>query len=283
MRLSVSLTQKYHHFSAIGYFTQLAAQAGCLGQCFVGGVPSGNAGAGMVPTFGAEGRLSTNPVAWSAPAKSETPFMLDIATTQVRKGATKRRYEKALVLPPYKITPLQIAGNKIELARRMGVPLHPGFITDDDGTVIEEEVHAGETYLQAPFGGTRENGSHKGYGMGVVADLFFNGLSTQAEDEPDERGRLTAGGGFFAAFDIEHFTDREQYDRAADGLLADLRNTKPAPGFERVLYPGLRGAEIAAERRANGIPYHPEVQLPLGLAVVDLLRDALDCAVLEDR
>ena len=212
----------------------------------------------MVPTFGAEGRLSTNPVAWSAPAKSETPFMLDIATTQ-------------------------IAGNKIELARRMGVPLHPGFITDDDGTVIEEEVHAGETYLQAPFGGTRENGSHKGYGMGVVADLFFNGLSTQAEDEPDERGRLTAGGGFFAAFDIEHFTDREQYDRAADGLLADLRNTKPAPGFERVLYPGLRGAEIAAERRANGIPYHPEVQLPLGLAVVDLLRDALDCAVLEDR
>jgi len=165
----------------------------------------------------------------------------------------------------------------------MGVPLHPGFITDDDGTVIEEEVHAGETYLQAPFGGTRENGSHKGYGMGVVADLFFNGLSTQAEDEPDERGRLTAGGGFFAAFDIEHFTDREQYDRAADGLLADLRNTKPAPGFERVLYPGLRGAEIAAERRANGIPYHPEVQLPLGLAVVDLLRDALDCAVLEDR
>ena len=141
----------------------------------------------------------------------------------------------------------------------MGVPLHPGFITDDDGTVIEEEVHAGETYLQAPFGGTRENGSHKGYGMGVVADLFFNGLSTQAEDEPDERGRLTAGGGFFAAFDIEHFTDREQYDRAADGLLADLRNTKPAPGFERVLYPGLRGAEITAERRANGIPYHPEV------------------------
>ncbi len=83
--------------------------------------------------------------------------------------------------------------------------------------------------------------------------------------------------------DIENFTDREQYDRAADGLLADLRNTKPAPGFERVLYPGLRGAEIAAERRANGIPYHPEVQLPLGLAVVDLLRDALDCAVLEDR
>ena len=249
---------KSNYFSAIGYFTQLAAQAGCLGQCFVGGVPSGNAGLGMVPTFGAEGRLSTNPVAWSAPAKSETPFMLDIATTQ-------------------------IAGNKIELARRMGVPLHPGFITDDDGTVIEEEVHAGETYLQAPFGGTRENGSHKGYGMGVVADLFFNGLSTQAEDEPDERGRLTAGGGFFAAFDIEHFTDREQYDRAADGLLADLRNTKPAPGFERVLYPGLRGAEIAAERRAIGIPYHPEVQLPLGLAVVDLLRDALDCAVLEDR
>ena len=51
----------------------------------------------------------------------------------------------------------------------------------------------------------------------------------------------------------------QNYDRAADGLLADIRTTKPAKGHDRVLYPGLRGAEITAERKANGIPYHPEV------------------------
>ena len=53
--------------------------------------------------------------------------------------------------------------------------------------------------------------------------------------------------------------DRETYNRAADGLLADIRTTKPAPGQDRVLYPGLRGAEVTAERLAHGIPYHPEV------------------------
>ena len=45
----------------------------------------------------------------------------------------------------------------------------------------------------------------------------------------------------------------------AAGLLGDIRTTKPAPGHDRVLYPGLRGAEITAERKAKGIPYHPEV------------------------
>lgn len=66
------------HFGAIGYFTDLAAAEGCLGQVMLGG----GSGA-MVPPFGAEKKLSTNPIAWSAPAGKETPFRLDVATTQV--------------------------------------------------------------------------------------------------------------------------------------------------------------------------------------------------------
>ena len=67
------------HFGAIGYFTDLAAEAGCLGQGMLGG----GSGA-MMPPFGAEKKLSTNPIAWSAPAKEETPFRMDVATTQAR-------------------------------------------------------------------------------------------------------------------------------------------------------------------------------------------------------
>ena len=44
------------HFGAIGYFTDLAAEAGCLGQVMLGG----GSGA-MMPPFGAEKKLSTNP------------------------------------------------------------------------------------------------------------------------------------------------------------------------------------------------------------------------------
>ena len=44
-----------------------------------------------------------------------------------------------------------------------------------------------------------------------------------------------------------------------DRMLRMLRETKPAPGHERVLYPGLSEHEAMEERRAHGIPLHREV------------------------
>ena len=38
-----------------------------------------------------------------------------------------------------------------------------------------------------------------------------------------------------------------------------LRESKPAPGQERVLYAGLPEHEAEVDRRARGIPYHPDV------------------------
>lgn len=35
--------------------------------------------------------------------------------------------------------------------------------------------------------------------------------------------------------------------------------TKPAPGHDRVLYPGLPEAECEKDYKANGIPLHHEV------------------------
>ena len=38
----------------------------------------------MCPTFGAEPRFGTHPLAWAAPGgKEEADFLLDVATTQV--------------------------------------------------------------------------------------------------------------------------------------------------------------------------------------------------------
>ena len=44
-----------------------------------------------------------------------------------------------------------------------------------------------------------------------------------------------------------------------DGMLSTLRNTKPAPGEQRVLYPGLIEHETEQERLANGIPLSTEM------------------------
>ena len=91
------------HFGAAGYYAMMAVEHDMIGWGMTGG------GKSMVPTFGAEPQLGTNPIAFAAPANKEAPFMFDAAMTSIAAG-------------------------KIGLARRMGKNMEPGWIADDDGT-----------------------------------------------------------------------------------------------------------------------------------------------------
>ena len=64
---------------------------------------------------------------------------------------------------------------------------------------------------------------------------------------------------YFAAYNIEAFTDVDEFKAKMDRMLQMLRETKPAVGQERVLYPGLAESEDETDRRANGVPLHKEV------------------------
>ena len=215
------------HFGAIGHYAMQAAQADMVGTCFTA------AGLHVVPTFAAKPLLGTNPIAVAAPARREAPLLFDAATSA-------------------------IAGNKIRLAMRVGSPLLPGWVTDKEGTPIMEEkpVFDRDEFYQAPLGGTREQGSHKGYGFALMAEVLATMLSGTVPT------MLAAGSGsknHFAAYNIEAFTDLEQFKDTMDTMLKTLRTATPAPGQERVLYPGLSEAEELAHRRAHGIPLHKEV------------------------
>ena len=63
---------------------------------------------------------------------------------------------------------------------------------------------------------------------------------------------------FLAAYNIAAFTDVDTFKDNMDKMLKTLRETKPAPGHDRVVYPGLTAAETVEDRRANGIPLRPE-------------------------
>jgi L-2-hydroxycarboxylate dehydrogenase (NAD+) len=64
---------------------------------------------------------------------------------------------------------------------------------------------------------------------------------------------------FFAAYNIAAFTDVDTFKENMDQMLEWLRETQPAAGQERVLYPGLLEYEEERERREHGIPLHKEV------------------------
>ena len=53
--------------------------------------------------------------------------------------------------------------------------------------------------------------------------------------------------------------DTAQFKRTMDDFLRTLRETPPAPGHARVLFPGLPESEEEIIRAESGIPFHPEV------------------------
>jgi L-2-hydroxycarboxylate dehydrogenase (NAD+) len=215
------------HFGAIGHYAMQAALQDMVGACFTA------AGLSVVPTFAAKPLLGTNPIALAAPARHEAPMLFDAATSA-------------------------IAGNKIRLAIRIGSPLLPGWVTDKDGTPIMEEkpVFDRDQYHQAPLGGTREQGSHKGYGFALMAEVLSTLLAGAL---PTMLSSRSGSKNHFAAYNIEAFTDVEQFKDTMDEMLKTLRTATPLPGQERVIYPGLSEFEETRNRRANGIPLHREV------------------------
>ena len=220
------------HFGAAGYYAMMAIEHDMIGWGMTGG------GKAMVPTFGAEPQLGTNPIAFAAPANKEAPFMFDAAMTSIAAG-------------------------KIGLARRMGKNMEPGWIADDDGTpnmgtssLKESSKTSTGMHMQLPLGSTRELGSHKGYGLGVMVDILCGQLSfAEGFSNLSENRRAH----FVAAYDISAFGDVEEFKDNMDGMLKGLRETKAMPGKDRVLYPGLPEEETLIERTEKGIPLHPEV------------------------
>ena len=215
------------HLGAVGHHAMLAAKGDMVGVCLTAMSTL------MVPTFAAEPRLGTNPISIAAPAKSEPPLLYDAATTV-------------------------IAGNKLGLAARVGANLMPGWVSDTQGNPIMKEIPVpdrGEYYL-LPLGGTRERGSHKGYGLSMMVEVLSTFLAGSLPDILNPSGGTRH---HFAAYNIAAFTDVDTFKENLDEMLRTLRTTKPAEGHDRVVYPGLSEYEAEQERRANGIPLHKEV------------------------
>jgi len=226
------------HMGMASYHAMLALKHDMIGVAMTA------VGAGVLPTFGMEPRLGTNPIAVAVPAGKEHPFVLDIATSIV-------------------------AANKLGLARRIGSLIPGGYIADMDGTPIMEEGPLPDQYRVLPVGSTRELGSHKGYGLACVVEILCGILSGGGYAfMPEERSstgqiRGFAGRGgarhMVAAYSIDAFTDVQEFKELMDEWMQGLKDTPPAPGHDRVLVPGQPEFEAELERKELGIPLHTEV------------------------
>ncbi|TMI56180.1 Ldh family oxidoreductase [Candidatus Bathyarchaeota archaeon] len=69
-----------HHYGIAGYYSLMALQHDLIGMSMTNAAPL------VVPTFGRNAILGTNPISLTAPAEKEKAFVLDMATSVVPRG-----------------------------------------------------------------------------------------------------------------------------------------------------------------------------------------------------
>ncbi|MEP6750614.1 MAG: Ldh family oxidoreductase [Bacteroidota bacterium] len=222
-----------NHFGIAGYHAMMALQHDMIGIAMT------NASALVAPTFSIERMLGTNPICVAIPAGKEPAFVADLATTTAANG-------------------------KLEILQRKNLHAPSGWVQDKDGNTSTNphELKGGGALL--PLGGDREHGSHKGYALGAVVDIFSAVLSganygpwvppfpayvPMPENMPGK-----GIGHFFGAMRIDAFRKAEDFKMHMDQWIQRFRSARPMKGQPAVLIPGDPEREAEIARMQNGIP-----------------------------
>lgn len=225
--------QHSNHFGIAGYHAMMALAHDMIGICMTNASPL------VAPTFSIERLLGTNPICVAVPAGSQPPFVADLATTTAANG-------------------------KLEILQRKNLEAPAGWIQNKDGrsSTNPHELKTGGALL--PLGGDREHGSHKGYALGAVVDIFSAVLSGANYGPwvppfpayvPMPTGMPGKGiGHFFGAMRIDAFRPADEFKQHMDKWIERFRSAKTAEGFDRVIIPGDPERETETERKEKGIP-----------------------------
>jgi len=234
-----------NHYGIAGYYAMMALEHDCIG------ISMTNAAVLVVPTFGRDAMLGTNPIAVAAPAGQERPFVLDMATSTVPRG-------------------------KLEVYSRLEKPLPMGWATDETGAPTDDADRVLENFKQRAGGGLLPLGGagellrgYKGYGLAVWVDVFCAILSGAAYADlvypktPDGKPLPSNIGHFFGAWRVDAFRPVDEFKEAMDDLQRRLKNTPKAEGATRIYIHGEKEYEEAERCSREGILLNPKVAADL--------------------
>ncbi len=134
-------TRGSNHFGIAGYYAMMALDHDMIG------ITMTNANPLVAPTFSVSRLLGTNPIAVAIPAGEQPPFVADFSTTPIARG-------------------------KLAVAEKKGEKTLPGYVQDKDGKTSDEPSILKEGGSMLTLGGDYEHGSHKGYCLSAIVDIF---------------------------------------------------------------------------------------------------------------
>ncbi len=227
-----------NHFGIAGYHSMMALQHDMIGMAMTNASPL------VAPTFSTERLLGTNPISVAIPAQQQPPFVADLATTTAANG-------------------------KLEILQRKNKLAPTGWIQDKSGNTSTNPHELKDGGALIPLGSDYEHGSHKGYALGSIVDIFSAVLSganygpwvppfvafLQPPADPVGQGI----GHFFGAMRIDAFRPANEFKLHMDTWIGRFRSAKTVEGKDRVLIPGDPEREMEKVRLAAGIPLNSKV------------------------
>lgn len=225
--------QNSNHFGIAASHAMMALEHDMIGIAMTNASPT------VAPTFSVARMLGTNPICVAAPADKEPSFVADLATTTAANG-------------------------KLEILQRKNLSAPSGWVQDKDGNPSNDAHELKKSGALLPLGSDADHGSHKGYALGAIVDIF-SALLSGANYAPwvppfpaylplPEKQPGRGIGHFFGAMRIDAFRPANDFKQHMDDWIKGFRSAKTIKGYERVLIPGDPERETQAERLKNGIP-----------------------------
>jgi LDH2 family malate/lactate/ureidoglycolate dehydrogenase len=215
--VGLAIAKESNHFGAAAWWAQKMRDAGQIGIIMCNASP-------IVPPWqGREGRVGTNPICMAVPG----PWLLDMATTTVAAGKIFKAF----------------------LNQQPEIPA--GWAFDSDGVPTTDTAKAYKGMLM-PLGGC------KGSGLAMMVEILCavlggGAISTEVGGIR-YRGRTVRVSQMYLAIDIARFMPLDEFTARMERLVAMMKSTPAAPGYDEVLVAGDPEWRIEAERRKNGIP-----------------------------
>ncbi len=232
-------TRNSNHFGIAGYYAMLALKHDMIGICLT------NANPLVAPTFSISRMMGTNPIAVAIPAFRQPAFVADFATTPIARG-------------------------KLAVAEKKGEKVAFGFVQDKTGEPSDDPAILKSGGSMLTLGGDRLHGSHKGYCLSSIVDIFsavFSGANFGPFVPPSvaylpllDKKVGEGTGHFFGAMRIDAFQPADEFKAKMDKWIETFRSAKPAEGYERVLIPGDPEREAEERIMRDGIKLVPAIK-----------------------
>ena len=212
------------HFGTVAFYTKIATKHDMIGFACT------NVKGKIVPYGGTKPYMGTNPFSIAIPSEGD-PFIFDM-------------------------TPTVVALGKLIIAQKRGERIPLGWALDENGQPTTDPA-AGRRGSLVPIAGP------KGSGLAMAVELLCGVLSgagcgphlhdLYSLDAPQGLGH------FMGAINVSCFMDPNEFKLGVSQMMREIKQIKPADGFNEIRIPGEKGVAETIRQQKEGITLPEQV------------------------